>query len=61
MLAYLDRQIGSSAKPTIPRDISPEADHFLQLTFELNHEARPSAAELLEHPWLKNTIIPLSQ
>ncbi|KZT67747.1 Pkinase-domain-containing protein [Daedalea quercina L-15889] len=53
-------KIGSSAKPAIPADISPEADNFLQLTFELNHEARPSAAELLKHPWIANQPMPLS-
>ncbi|OBZ75595.1 Protein kinase byr2 [Grifola frondosa] len=52
-------KIGSSAKPTIPADISPEAVSFLQLTFELNHEARPSAAELLKHPWVANQPSPL--
>ncbi|PCH38051.1 Pkinase-domain-containing protein [Wolfiporia cocos MD-104 SS10] len=52
-------KIGSSAKPTIPADISPEAENFLQLTFELNHEARPSAAELLKHPWIANQPLPL--
>lgn len=45
-------QIGSSAKPTIPSDISAEADNFLQLTFELNHEARPDAVDLLQHTWI---------
>lgn len=45
-------KIGSSAKPTIPSDISAEAQDFLRLTFELDHEARPSAAELLLHPWI---------
>ena len=45
-------QIGSSAKPTIPSDISAEAENFLQLTFELNHEARPDAVDLLEHVWI---------
>ncbi|KAG6879977.1 hypothetical protein C0992_008570 [Termitomyces sp. T32_za158] len=45
-------KIGSSAKPTIPSDISAEAQNFLRLTFELNHEARPSAAELLQHAWI---------
>ncbi|KAG6907349.1 hypothetical protein DXG01_009233 [Tephrocybe rancida] len=45
-------KIGSSAKPTIPSDISAEAQDFLRLTFELDHEARPSAAELLQHPWI---------
>ncbi|CCM02382.1 uncharacterized protein FIBRA_04477 [Fibroporia radiculosa] len=52
-------KIGSSAKPTIPADISSEAESFLQLTFELNHEARPSAAELLKHPWIVNQPLPL--
>ncbi|TFK55044.1 Pkinase-domain-containing protein [Heliocybe sulcata] len=45
-------KIGQSAKPTIPPDISAEAADFLQRTFELNHEARPTAGELLEHPWI---------
>jgi len=47
-------KIGSSAKPSIPPDISPEADDFLTRTFELNHELRPSAAELLTHAWFSN-------
>jgi len=45
-------KIGSSAKPTIPSDISAEAEDFLQRTFEINHEKRPSAAELLQHAWI---------
>ncbi|KAF9650760.1 Pkinase-domain-containing protein [Thelephora ganbajun] len=45
-------KIGSSAKPTIPFDISAEAENFLQLTFELNHEARPDAVDLLQHVWI---------
>lgn len=52
-------QIGSSAKPAIPADISSEADDFLQKTFELNHEARPSASELLKHPWIANQPLPI--
>ncbi|KAK7693429.1 hypothetical protein QCA50_002997 [Cerrena zonata] len=51
-------KIGSSAKPTIPADISPECEDFLQKTFELNHEARPSAEELLKHPWLAKHTTP---
>ncbi|TFY62902.1 hypothetical protein EVG20_g6538 [Dentipellis fragilis] len=46
-------KIGSSAKPDIPSDISAEAQSFLEQCFELNHEARPGAGELLQHPWLK--------
>ncbi|CAK5277694.1 unnamed protein product [Mycena citricolor] len=45
-------KIGSSAKPTVPSDISSDAQDFLMRTFELNHEARPSAMELLQHPWI---------
>ena len=54
-------QIGSSAKPAIPADISPECEDFLQKTFELNHEARPSAEELLTHPWLAKHTTPFGQ
>ncbi|KAG7092497.1 hypothetical protein E1B28_008848 [Marasmius oreades] len=45
-------KIGSSAKPTIPSDITSEAQDFLSRTFELDHTARPSAAELLQHPFI---------
>ena len=54
-------QIGMRTKPTIPADISPEAESFLQATFELDHEKRPSAAELLKHPWIANLPPPLVQ
>ena len=45
-------QIGQSAKPAIPSDISTEAADFLTKTFEIDHTARPSAGELLQHAWL---------
>ncbi|KAJ3829033.1 ste11-like protein [Lentinula raphanica] len=45
-------QIGSSAKPTIPSDISSEARDFLTRTFDVDYEARPSASELLKHPFI---------
>ena len=45
-------QIGMSQKPSIPDDISPEAVDFLNRTFDLDHNKRPSAAELLKHPWI---------
>ncbi|TBU65736.1 kinase [Dichomitus squalens] len=49
-------QVGSAkAKPPIPPDLSAEAINFLELTFELDHELRPSAADLLKHPWIANT------
>ncbi|KAI0256828.1 hypothetical protein BJV78DRAFT_1117616 [Lactifluus subvellereus] len=43
----------SSAKPPIPSDISADAQHFLDLCFEHDHEIRPSAGDLLVHAWLK--------
>ena len=43
-----------SAKPIIPADISSEAEDFLQRTFEVKHEERPDADELLQHPWIVN-------
>ena len=42
-------KIGSSATPTIPSDITPDAQDFLRQTFKVDHEARPSAAMLLHH------------
>ncbi|TXT13453.1 hypothetical protein VHUM_00820 [Vanrija humicola] len=50
-----DEQIGvggSEAKPPTPTDISPDAASFLQRTFEINHNARPTALALLEHPFI---------
>ena len=47
-------QIGnSSAKPTTPENASPEGQAFLDKTFEIDHEKRPSADELLLSPFLK--------
>ncbi|KAL1944514.1 hypothetical protein VTO73DRAFT_2944 [Trametes versicolor] len=52
-------KVGSAkAKPTIPPDISAEAVDFLEKTFELDHELRPSAAELFKHPWVANQPSP---
>ncbi|KAI8976486.1 kinase-like domain-containing protein [Pilobolus umbonatus] len=45
-------QIGSSSAPTIPPNLSEDAQDFLKCTFQANHEERPSADELLKHPFL---------
>ncbi|WVR04428.1 hypothetical protein IAU60_001431 [Kwoniella sp. DSM 27419] len=46
-------RIGSQAPtPVMPADISPEAADFLQQTFEIDHDARPTAAQLLDHPFI---------
>lgn len=47
-------QIGnSSAKPNTPENASEEGKVFLKQTFEIDHEKRPSADELLLSPFLK--------
>ncbi|KAI0647129.1 hypothetical protein C8Q79DRAFT_606405 [Trametes meyenii] len=55
-------KVGSAkAKPSIPPDISAEAVDFLEQTFELDHELRPSAADLLKHPWVAGLPGPFGQ
>lgn len=45
--------IGSNqAKPTIPDNVSDAAKNFLNKTFEIDHERRPSAEELLRDRFL---------
>lgn len=47
-------QIGSSsARPDTPEKASEEGKAFLNRTFEVDHEKRPSADELLSLPFLK--------
>ncbi|KUI59825.1 Serine/threonine-protein kinase STE11 [Cytospora mali] len=43
---------GAKAAPTIPDHASEEAQEFLAQTFELDHNKRPSADELMIHPFL---------
>ena len=45
-------QMGTGAAPPIPTDLSSEMVDFLRLTFELDCANRPSANELLRHPWI---------
>ncbi|KAG8881098.1 ATP binding [Tulasnella sp. 332] len=49
-------RIGSYAKPDNPPDITPEAEDFLSKSFEIDLNARPSAVELLLHPWVAAPI-----
>ncbi|ODH51618.1 STE/STE11 protein kinase [Paracoccidioides brasiliensis] len=49
--------IGSNqARPPPPENASKEAMAFLDMTFEINHEKRPSADELLSSPFLKQAM-----
>jgi mitogen-activated protein kinase kinase kinase len=51
-----DIQIGTSCTPDIPEHGSEDAKDFLGKTFELDHHNRPSASELMDHPFLGNLI-----
>lgn len=44
---------GSKAAPTIPEHASEEGKLFLSQTFEIDHNKRPSADDLLESPFLE--------
>ncbi|XWX00938.1 hypothetical protein V2A60_008961 [Cordyceps javanica] len=43
---------GGKASPTIPENASADAKKFLNQTFELNHDLRPNADELMLSPFL---------
>lgn len=43
---------GAKAAPTIPEHASEEAKHFLNQTFEIDHNKRPSADDLMLSPFL---------
>ncbi|PHH84308.1 hypothetical protein CDD83_2172 [Cordyceps sp. RAO-2017] len=43
---------GGKAAPTVPEHASDEAQHFLRQTFEIDHNLRPSADDLMLSPFL---------
>ncbi|KAH7671061.1 Mitogen-activated protein kinase kinase kinase protein [Dioscorea alata] len=48
-------KIGNSKDiPEIPEHLSPDAKNFLKLCFQRNPSARPTAAELLGHPFVRD-------
>jgi mitogen-activated protein kinase kinase kinase len=44
------------AKPTVPELASEPLKRFLEKTFEIEHEARPEAEELLESEWMRGAV-----
>ena len=49
-------RIGMNASPPLPDEISEDATNFLSETFEKDYTRRPSAAQLLEHTFLKSEV-----
>lgn len=48
-------KIGNSKDiPDIPDHLSSEAKSFLKLCLQRDPAARPTAAQLIEHPWVKD-------
>ncbi|KAK9716986.1 ATP binding [Basidiobolus ranarum] len=50
-------QIGRNITPEVPEYISDEAKDFLKKTFEIELSLRPTAEELLNHPFVRNASI----
>ncbi|OBZ81184.1 Serine/threonine-protein kinase STE11, partial [Choanephora cucurbitarum] len=50
-------QIGCATSPNIPPNISEEAQDFLRCTFRQDHKERPSAEELLQHPFVFEELL----
>jgi mitogen-activated protein kinase kinase kinase len=48
----IGRGVGEQARPTVPENASEPLQKFLAQTFELEHEQRPEAEELLKSEWL---------
>ncbi|ODV61745.1 Pkinase-domain-containing protein [Ascoidea rubescens DSM 1968] len=51
-------RIGGKKYPDIPEKCTKDAKNFLEKTFVVDYLIRPSAAELLYHPFLKTLILP---
>ncbi|WFD34220.1 mitogen-activated protein kinase kinase kinase [Malassezia cuniculi] len=47
-------RIGSQASPPLPEELSENAAGFVAQTFEQDYTRRPTAAQLLEHPFMKD-------
>lgn len=46
-------RIGRGELPTIPNTLSRDAQDFILKCLQVNPDNRPSAAQLLEHPYVK--------
>ena len=50
-------KIGTNTPPDVPSWASEVSCDFLKKSFELDYKQRPSAVDLLQHPWLDTKIV----
>ncbi|KAK9071008.1 hypothetical protein SSX86_009576 [Deinandra increscens subsp. villosa] len=50
-------KIGSGEPPPIPQTLSLEAQDFIRKCLQVNQNDRPTAAQLLKHPFVKNQCL----
>lgn len=53
-------RIGKGVPPPIPDSLSRDASDFILQCLQVNPDQRPTAAELLDHPFVKRPISTLS-
>lgn len=54
-------RIGKGELPSIPDYLSKDAQDFIRECLQINPNKRPTAAQLLDHPFLRRTLLsPLS-
>lgn len=53
-------RIGKGEPPPLPDSLSRDASDFILQCLQVNPGERPTAAQLLDHPFVKRPIPPLS-
>ncbi|XP_024156556.1 uncharacterized protein LOC112164559 isoform X2 [Rosa chinensis] len=53
-------KIGKGDPPLVPDSLSREAQHFIHLCLKVKPDDRPTAAQLLEHPFVNKPLPPTS-
>ena len=49
-------QIGKGEPPAVPNSLSEDARDFINHCLQVDPSARPTATQLLEHPFVKQTL-----
>jgi serine/threonine protein kinase len=55
-LDLVSKQIMSGVIPPLPSTVSEECQDFLNLVFRFRPEERPTACELLDHPFIRDSL-----